>query len=140
MDSLCERLKTLTSHLSRSLEAMHRSPRAGPVASQSEEVTTAAQVLNSLPNLQESVAGLRASPHVHDTGTALDGNMHPNRVVAAPLRARQSRVNDELQDSSGSEDSDTDDDEYRDGNADERQDEHVGQAGALIHDSYGRPR
>lgn len=99
----------------------------------------AAQVLNSQPNIQESVAGLQTFPHVHDTGATLDGNMHPNRAVA-PLRVRQSHVNDELQDSSGSEDSDTNDDERQDGNAEEREHEHVGQAGALVRDSYGRPR
>lgn len=62
-----------------------------------------AQLLNSLPNIQES-------------------------------------VNDELQDSSGSEDSDTSDDERQAGRAEERDDEHVGQAGALVRDSYGRLR
>lgn len=139
MDSLSERLETLTSHLSRSLEAMHRSPRAGPIESQSEDPATAAQVLHSLPDLQESVAGLQAFPRVHETGTALNGNMHLNQAVVPP-RVRQSRVNDELPDSSGSEDSDTDNDERRVGNADERQDEHVGQAGASVRDSYGRPR
>lgn len=140
MDSLCERLETLISHLSRSLEAMHQSPKACPAASQSEDLMIATQVANSLPNLQESVAGLRTFPHVYDTGTTLDVNMHPNRAVA-PLRVRQSHVNDELQeDSSGSEDSDTNDDERQDGNAEEREDEHVSQAGALVRDSYGRPR
>lgn len=136
MDSLCERLETLISHLSRSLEAMHRPPGTGPVASQSEDLMIAA---HALPNLQESVAGLRTFPNVHDTGTTLDGNMDPTRA-AAPLRVRQSYVNDELQDSSASEDSDTNDDDRQDGNAEEGDDEHVGQAGALVRDSYGRPR
>lgn len=63
----------------------------------------AAQLLNSLPNIQES-------------------------------------VNDELKDSSGSEDTDTSDDERQDGKAEEWEDEHVGQAGALVRDSYGRLR
>lgn len=100
----------------------------------------AAQVPNSLPDFQESVAGLRTLRHVHDTGTNLDGNMHTNRAVA-PLRFRQSHVIDELQeDSSGSENSETTDDERQDGNAEEREDERVGQAGALVRDSYGRPR
>lgn len=140
MDSLSERLETLISHLSRSLEAMHRSPRAGPIASQSEDLVIAAQVANALPNLQESVAGLRTFPRIHDTDTTLDSNMHPNRAVA-PLRVRQSRVNNELQEeSSASEDSDTNDDERQDGNAEGREAEHVGQAGALVRDSYGRPR
>lgn len=136
MDSLCERLETLTSQLSRSLEAMHRSPRAGPIASPSEDLTRAAQVLDSLPNVQESVAGLEIFPHVHDTRTNLDGNMHPNQAVA-PLRGRQSHVSDDF---SGSEDSDTNDDEHQEINAEEREDEHLGQAGALVRDSYGRLR
>ncbi|KAI7781625.1 transcriptional regulatory protein [Diaporthe eres] len=89
---------------------------------------------------QESVAGLRTFPRVHDTDTTLNSNMHPNRAVA-PLCVRQSRVNDELQEnSSGSEDSDTNDDDRQNGNAEQREDEHVGQAGALVRDSYGRPR
>lgn len=100
----------------------------------------AAQVPNSLPDIQESVAGLRTLRHVHDTGTNLDGNMHTNRAVA-PLRFRQSHVIDELQeDSSGSDNSETTDDERQDGYAEEREDEHVDQAGALVRDSYGRPR
>lgn len=131
MDSLSERLETLISHLSRSLEAMHRSPTAGPIASQSDDLMIAAQ---------ESVAELRIFPRVHDTDTTLNSNMHPNRAVA-PLCVRQSRVNDELQEnSSGSEDSDTNDDDRQDGNAEQPEDEHVGQAGALVRDSYGRPR
>lgn len=128
MDSLCERLETLTSQLSRSLEAMHRSPRAGSIASPSEDLTRAAQVLNSLPNIQESVAR-----------TGLDDNMHSNRAGAS-LRGRQSHVNDELHGLSGSEDSDTSDDEHRERNAEEREDQHLGQAGALIRDPYGRLR
>lgn len=103
MDSLCERLDALTSQLSRSLEATDRSPRAGSITSQNEDLMITAQLLNSLPNVQES-------------------------------------VNEELQDSSGSEDSDTNDDECQDENAGEREDEHAGQAGALVSDSYGRPR
>lgn len=140
MDTLCERLETLISHLSRSLEAMHRSPRAGPIGSQTEDQMIAAQAVNSLPNLQASVAGLRTFPRVHDAGTTLDGDMHPNRAVRL-LRVRQSHVNDELQeDSSGREDSDTKDDECQNGNAEEREDGHVSQAGALLRDSYSRPR
>lgn len=99
----------------------------------------ATQVLNSLPNPPESGGGLRTFPHLHGTGTTLDGDKHPNRGVAPP-RLRQSHVNDELQDSSGSEDSETNDDEHQDGNAEGREAEHVGQAGALVRDSYGRPR
>lgn len=140
MDTLCERLETLISHLSRSLEAIHRSPRAGPIGSQSEDQMIAAQVVNSLPNLQESVAGLRTFPRAYDAGTTLDGDMHPNRAVP-PLRVRQSRVNDELpEDSSGSEDPDTNDDERQDANAEEREDGLFGQASALLRDSYSRPR
>lgn len=139
MDSLCEKLETLTSQLSRSLEAMHRSPRAGSIASPNEDLTTAAQVLNSLPNIQESVAGLQSFPDVHDTGTNLDGNMHPNRAEA-PLRGRQVHVNKELHGLSSSEDSDTSDDEHQERNAEERQDEQLGQAGALVRDPYGRLR
>lgn len=127
MDSLCGRLETLTSQLSRSLEAMHQSPRAGSIASPSEDLTRAAQVLNSLPNIQESVAG-----------TSLDGNMHPTRA-GAPLRGRQSHVNDEVHGLSASEDSDTSDDEHR-RNAEEREDQHLGQAGALVRDPHGRLR
>lgn len=82
---------------------MQRSPTAGSIASQSEDLMIAAQLLNSIPNIQEP-------------------------------------VNDKLQDSSSSEYSDTSDDERQDGNAEEREDEHVDQAGALVRDSYGRPR
>lgn len=139
MDSLSERLETLISHLSRSLETMHRSPTAGPIARQSAEPTIAAPIVNSLPNLQEVVSGLRTFPHVHETGKTLDGDMYPRAV--APLRVRQSRVNDELQeDSSSSDNSDANDDDRQDGNAEEREDEHVGQAGALVRDMYGRPK
>lgn len=139
MDSLCVRLETLTSQLSRTLEAMHRSPRAGPIASPSGDLTIAAQVLNLLPNIQESVAGLQTFPHVHDTGTNSDGSMHPNRAVA-PLRGRQSHVNEELHGLSGSEDSDTSGDEHQPRNAEEREDEHFRQTGALVRDPYGRFR
>lgn len=139
MDSLCERLETLTSQLSRSLEAMHRPPGAGPIAGQSEDLMMAAQVLNSLPNVQKSVVGIQTSTHVHNSRTTSDGNMHPDRAVAL-LRAPQTLVNDELQDSLGSEDYDTNDDEHQDETAEGRKDEHVGQAGALVRDSYGRPR
>lgn len=139
MDSLCVRLETLTSQLSRTLEAMHRSPRAGSIASPSEDLTIAAQVLNSLPNIQESVAGLQSFPHVHDTGTSLDGNIHPTRAVA-PLRGRQVHVNSELHGLSSTEDCDTSDYEHQERNAEERQDEQLGQDGALNRDPYGRLR
>lgn len=99
----------------------------------------AAQVLNSLPNIQESVAGLQASTHVHDSGRNLDGNKHPNRAVA-PLRDRQSHVNDELHGLSSGEDSDTSEDENQERNAEEREDGNLGQAGALVRDPYGRLR
>lgn len=140
MDTLCERLETLISHLSHSLEAMHRSPRAGPNGSQSEDQMIAAQVVNSLPNLQESVAGIRTFPRVHDAGTTLDGDMHPNRAVPLP-RVRQCHLSDELpEDSSGSEDSDTNGDERQYGIAEEREDGHISQASALARDSYSRHR
>ncbi|KAH9233218.1 hypothetical protein K456DRAFT_1911426 [Colletotrichum gloeosporioides 23] len=126
MDSLCQRLETLTSQLSRSLEAMHQSPGAGSLVSPSEDLLRAAQVLNSLPNVQESTGNL-------------DGNIHADRVVA-PLRVRQSHVNDDLLDSSDSDDSDTINDQRQDGPAEGRDDEEIGQVGALVRDSYGRPR
>lgn len=138
MDTLCERLDTLTRQLSRSLEAMHQSPRADPIASPSEDLMIAAQLLNSQPNIQETVERLRTCPHVHDTETNLDGNMHPDRAVT-PLRVSQSHVNDELHDLSGSEDSDTNDDERQDKNAEDREDENIGRTGAMIRDPYGRP-
>ncbi|KAK2764158.1 hypothetical protein CKAH01_15835 [Colletotrichum kahawae] len=140
MDSLCQRLETLTGQLSRSLEAMHQSPGAGSLASPSEDLLRAAQVLNSLPNVQESVIGLRNATHMQDHGTGtLDGNIHVNGVVA-PLHVRQSHVDDELLDSSDSDDFDTNDDERQDEPIEERNDEKTGQVGALVRDSYGRPR
>ncbi|KAF4921621.1 Cutinase transcription factor 1 alpha [Colletotrichum viniferum] len=140
MDSLCQRLETLTSQLSRSLEAMHQSPGAGSLASPSEDLLRAAQVLNSLPNVQESVLGLRNASHVQGPETGnLDGNIHANRVLA-PLRVRQSHVNDDLLDSSDSDDSDTNNDQRQDGPAEGRDDDGIGQVGALVGDSYGRPR
>ncbi|KAF4871698.1 Transcriptional activator protein acu-15 [Colletotrichum siamense] len=140
MDSLCQRLETLTSQLSRSLEAMHQSPGAGSLASPSEDLLRAAQVLNSLPNVQESVLALQNASHVQGPETGnLDGNIHADRVVA-PLRVRQSHVNDDMLDSSDSDDSDTINDQRQDGPAEGRDDEEIGQVGALVRDSYGRPR
>lgn len=118
---------------------MHRSPRTGAIGSQSEDEMIAAQVVNSLPNLQESVAGLRTFPRVHDSGTTLDGNMRSNRTVPL-LRVRQSHVNELPDDSSGSEDSDTNDEGRQDATAEEREDGRVSQASALVRDSYSRPR
>lgn len=97
----------------------------------------AAQVLNSLPNIQDSVAGLQTSTHVHDSGRNLDGDKHPNRAVA-PLRDRQSH--DEFHGLSSGEDSDTSEDENQERNAEEREDGNLGQAGALVRDPYGRLR
>lgn len=140
MYSLCQRLETLTSQLSRSLEAMHQSPGAGSLASPSEDLLRAAQVLNSLPNVQESILGLRNASHVQGPETGnMDANIHANRVLA-PLRARQSHVNDDLLDSSDSDDSDTNNDQRQDGPAEGRNDDGIGQVGALVRDSYGRPR
>ncbi|KAF5505975.1 putative transcriptional regulatory protein [Colletotrichum siamense] len=136
MDSLCQRLETLTSQLSRSLEAMHQSPGAGSLATPSEDLLRAAQVLNSLPNVQESVLGLRNASHVQGNET---GNLDGNRVMA-PLRVRQSHVNDDLLDSSDSDDSDTNNDQHQDGPVEGRDSEEIGQVGALVRDSYGRPR
>lgn len=99
----------------------------------------AAQVLNSLPNVQESVAGLQTFPHVHDTRTNLDGNKRTNRAVT-PLRGRQPHVNDELHGLSSGEDSDTSEDENQERNPEEREDGHLSQAGALVRDPYGRLR
>ncbi|KAF0331895.1 fungal specific transcription factor domain-containing protein [Colletotrichum asianum] len=140
MDSLCQRLETLTSQLSRSLEAMHQSPGAGSLATPSEDLLRAAQVLNSLPNVQESVLGLQNASHVQGSETGnLDGNIHANRVVT-PLRVRQSHVNDDLLDSSDSDDSDANNDQRQDGSAEGRDNDEIGQVGALVRDSYGRPR
>ncbi|KAF4488475.1 putative transcriptional regulatory protein [Colletotrichum fructicola Nara gc5] len=140
MDSMCQRLETLTSQLSQSLEAMHQSPGAGSLASPSEDLLRAAQVLNSLPNVQESVLGLRNASHVQGPETGnLDGNIHANRVLA-PLLVRQSHVNDDLLDLSDSDDSDTNNDQRQDGPAEGRDDDEIGQVGALVRDSYGRPR
>ncbi|KAL3291599.1 fungal specific transcription factor domain-containing protein [Colletotrichum asianum] len=140
MDSLCQRLETLTSQLSRSLEAMHQSPGAGSLATPSEDLLRAAQVLNSLPNVQESVLRLRNASHVQGSETGnLDGNIHANRVVT-PLRVRQSHVNDDLLDSSDSDDSDANNDQRQDGSAEGRDNDEIGQVGALVRDSYGRPR
>ncbi|KAF5503626.1 putative transcriptional regulatory protein [Colletotrichum fructicola] len=132
MDSMCQRLETLTSQLSQSLEAMHQSPGAGSLASPSEDLLRAAQVLNSLPNVQESVLGLRNASHVQGPETGnLDGNIHANRVLA-PLLVRQSHVNDDLLDLSDSDDSDTNNDQRQDGPAEGRDDDEIGQVGALL--------
>ncbi|KXH37286.1 hypothetical protein CNYM01_01299 [Colletotrichum nymphaeae SA-01] len=138
MDTLCQRLEVLTGQLSQSIGVLSQQSPAPANHNQPSDSVSAAEIIKSLPELTALLSQATASPRQESRATT-NPNSYPG---VAELDVNTGVIDDESEMSSfNSEDDNVDFTpvfstfRLRKSTA-----EDLTQAGALVRDSYGRPR
>ncbi|UQC90020.1 uncharacterized protein CLUP02_15551 [Colletotrichum lupini] len=138
MDALCQRLEVLTGQLSQSIGALSQQSPAPANHNQPSDSVSAAEIIKSLPELAALLSQATAYPRQESRATA-----NPNSYACvAELNVKPGVIDDESETSSSN--SEDDNDVFNPGvstfSLTKSAAENLGQAGALVRDSYGRPR
>ncbi|KAG7048231.1 Zn(II)2Cys6 transcription factor [Colletotrichum scovillei] len=138
MDTLCQRLEVLTGQLSQSIGALSQQSPALANHNQPSDSVSAAEIIKSLPELAALLSQATASPRQESRAIA-----NPNSYASVAELDVNTGVIDAESDTSSSNNKD-DNDDFTPGvctfSLTKSAAENLGQAGALVRDSYGRPR
>ncbi|KAK1486888.1 hypothetical protein CABS01_13021 [Colletotrichum abscissum] len=138
MDTLCQRLEVLTGQLSQSIGVLNQQPPVPASQNQPTDRISAAEVIKSLPELAALLSQATASPRQESRATENSSSY----AGVAELDVNADVIDDEFETSSSNSEDENDDftsvvstSRLRKSAA-----EDLTQAGALVQDSYGRPR
>ncbi|KAK7447991.1 hypothetical protein Landi51_06794 [Colletotrichum acutatum] len=138
MDTLCQRLEVLTGQLSQSIGVLNQQPPVPANHNQPSDSVSAAEIIKSLPELAALLSQATASHRQESRAPA-----NPNSYLGvAELDVNTGAVDDESEMSSSNSEDENDDftpvvSTFR---LTKSAAEDLSQAGALVRDSYGRPR
>ncbi|KAK1657541.1 fungal-specific transcription factor domain-containing protein [Colletotrichum godetiae] len=140
MDTLCQRLEVLTGRLSQSIGVLNQQSPASTSQNQPSECIKVAEILKSLPGFATLVSQATTLPARQDLAADTDLDMYAG---SAELEDNTRAIDEEIGTSSSNSEDDDDDDSSTVVDTlrlAESSAEDLGQAGALVRDSYGLPR
>ncbi|KXH32904.1 hypothetical protein CSIM01_07531 [Colletotrichum simmondsii] len=138
MDTLCQRLEVLTGQLSQSIGVLSQQSPAPANHNQPSDSVSAAEIIKSLPKIAALLSQATASPRQESRATANQDSY----ADVAEMDVNTGVMNDEYETSSSNSEDDSDDFTpiVSTFNLRKSAAEDLSQAGALVRDSYGRPR